>query len=42
MERLAAVALRIHSEHTLERVFQEIADAARDASPLPASLPHLE
>src|SRR5260370_14258666 len=32
MERLAAVSLRIHSEHTWERVFQEIADAARDVT----------
>ena len=30
LERLVGVALRIHSEHTLERVFQEVADAARD------------
>src|SRR5437667_8512561 len=30
MQRLADVALRIHSEHTLDRVFQEVADAARD------------
>ncbi|MBI4501115.1 MAG: GAF domain-containing sensor histidine kinase [Gemmatimonadetes bacterium] len=32
MERLASVALRIHSEHTLERVFQEVVDAARDVT----------
>jgi len=32
VQRLATVALRIHSEHTLERVFQEIADAARDVT----------
>jgi signal transduction histidine kinase len=30
LERLVGVALRIHSEHTLDRVFQEVADAARD------------
>jgi len=30
MRRLADVALRIHSEHTLDRLFQEVADSARD------------
>jgi signal transduction histidine kinase len=30
LERLAGISLRIHAEHTLERVFQEVADAARD------------
>jgi signal transduction protein with GAF and PtsI domain len=30
LERLTNVMLRIHAEHTLERVFQQVADAARE------------